>query len=276
MIPSARTRLFALLGDPVAHSLSPRMQNAAFRAAGLDAFYLALRCSREDLPGLLRGIARAGGGGNVTLPHKEAAARVLDSATAAVTATGACNTFWLESGRIRGDNTDIQGFARAALGVIGSLGGTRNLVLGAGGGAAAAVRALLEHGAGQVTLLARTPSRAARIAALQDPAGRVVRLAAGADSLRDQSFDLVVNATPLGLSAADPVPLDLDRIAAVRGVLDMAYRTGGTAWIRAARERGLPASDGSDMLVEQGAAAFRDWFGTDAPRRAMIDALATD
>ena len=276
MIPSARTRLFVLLGDPVAHSLSPRMQNAAFRAAGIDALYLALRCSREDLPGLLRGIARAGGGGNVTLPHKEAAARALDSATAAVTATGACNTFWLESGRVCGDNTDVEGFAKAAFGVIGPLGSTRNLVLGAGGGAAAAVRALLEHGAGQVTLLARTPSRAARIAALQDPAGRVLRLAAGADSLRDQAFDLVVNATPLGLSTDDPVPLDLDRVASVRGVLDMAYRAGGTTWVRAARERGLPACDGSVMLVEQGAAAFRDWFGGDPPRRAMLDALAPD
>ena len=108
--PSSSTRVLALLGDPVLHSLSPAFQNAALRATGRDALYVALRCGGPDLPGLLRGLARAGGGGNVTVPHKGAAAEVVEEVTEAVQETGACNTFWLENGRIRGDNTDVAGF----------------------------------------------------------------------------------------------------------------------------------------------------------------------
>src|SRR5690606_22711034 len=110
---TAATRLVALLGDPVSHSLSPTFQNAAFDAAGLDAVYLALRVSATELPGLLRGIAHAGGAGNVTVPHKEVAARAVDVPTEEVVRTGACNTFWCEGDRVHGDNTDVTGFLRA-------------------------------------------------------------------------------------------------------------------------------------------------------------------
>ncbi|HEV2149011.1 MAG TPA: hypothetical protein VGR37_16515, partial [Longimicrobiaceae bacterium] len=112
--PSAATRLVALLGSPVSHSLSPTLQNAAFRAAGVDAVYVALQCGSGELPGLLRGIARAGGAGNVTVPHKEASALLLERRTGAVERTGACNCFWLEEGQVCGDNTDVAGFAGAA------------------------------------------------------------------------------------------------------------------------------------------------------------------
>src|SRR5690606_22243888 len=112
-LPTSATRLIALLGNPVAHSISPIFQNAAFRHAGVDGVYLALRCEGAAVPGLLRGIALAGGGGNVTVPHKEVAAEAVDEPTEAVRRTGACNTFWSEGDRIRGDNTDVVGSARA-------------------------------------------------------------------------------------------------------------------------------------------------------------------
>jgi shikimate dehydrogenase len=270
---SAATRLFALLGDPVRHSLSPPMHNAAMRTAGIDAVYVALRCGGNALPGLLRGLALAGGGGNITVPHKATAVAALDEGSAAVLATGACNTFWLDGHRIRGDNTDVAGFARAALSIVPALSGIRVLLLGAGGGAAAAVRALLDHGAAHIAILARSPDRAARLASRQDPEGAVVAIAPSEASLHDTSFDLVVNATPLGLRPGDAPPIGLDRLRSAGAVLDMTYRPGGTAWVRQAKALGVPACDGTRMLVEQGAAAFRVWFGVEPPIAAMRAAL---
>src|SRR5690606_25709966 len=133
------------LGNPVAHSLSPRFQNAAFAAAGVDGVYIALRCEAEAVPGLMTGIARAGGAGNVTVPHKALAARLVDRATDAVRRTSACNTFWLEDGRIHGDNTDVAGVRSAMERLTGSVAGARVLLLGAGGAARAAVCALLDE-----------------------------------------------------------------------------------------------------------------------------------
>ena len=94
MTVTSTTRVLTLLGDPVAHSASPELQNAAFAAAAVDGVYVAVRCAPDDLVGFMRGLARAGGGGNVTLPHKEKAASILDVRSAAVRRTGACNTFW--------------------------------------------------------------------------------------------------------------------------------------------------------------------------------------
>src|SRR5690606_39406429 len=108
-MPGARTRVFALLGDPVHHSLSPAMHNAAFRVLGLPAVYLPIRCSARDLPGLMGGLARSGGGGNVTVPHKELAGRLVQSPADAVREAGACNTFWRHAERVRGSNPHVDG-----------------------------------------------------------------------------------------------------------------------------------------------------------------------
>jgi shikimate dehydrogenase len=267
------TRLVALLGDPVDHSLSPLIQNAAIRAAGVDAVYLALRCTAGDLGGLLRGIARAGGAGNVTIPHKNRAARALDVATRAVERTGACNTFWLDGDRVRGDNTDVAGFAAAARDLIGSPAGARVLVLGAGGAASAVVLALLEVRADAVSLLARSPDRARQLQERLDPDGRRVRVVGHDVELRREGYDLVVNATPLGLNPDDPHPVDLHRPARVGAVLDLTYHPGGTAWVAAAHAVGIPAADGTGMLIHQAAAAFHCWFGAEADIAVMRQAL---
>jgi shikimate dehydrogenase len=267
---TAATRGFALLGDPVAHSLSPLLHNAAFRETARDAVYLALPCTAQRLPGLLRGLAAAGGGGNVTAPHKAAAAALLDSATAAVSRTGACNTFWNDAGMVRGDNTDIAGCTAALRALVDTVAGARVLVLGAGGAAAAMVCALLDERADRVELLNRSAGRGlALLDRLAEPAQRV-RLAA--DDAAATAFDLIVNATPLGMHAGDAMPLPLE--SGPGAVLDLVYGPGETEWVRSARQLGIPAADGREMLVMQAAASFERWFAEPAPIIAMRAALA--
>jgi shikimate dehydrogenase len=266
----SETRLIALLGDPVGHSLSPRFQNAAIHQAGLDAVYLALRCDAERFEGLFRGIAAAGGAGNVTTPHKRRAAALLDEASDAVARTGACNTFWLEEGRIHGHNTDVEGFGAAARTLIGPVAGARVLVLGAGGAARAVVLSLLDGRVDAIHVLNRTTGRARSMAEALDPRGRRVSVVDDVEGLRREGYDLVVNATSLGLEPDDPAPLRLDVPARIGSLLDLTYRPGGSEWVRAARARGIPAADGLEMLIRQGAASFRLWFGGRDPDVATM------
>jgi shikimate dehydrogenase len=273
---TAATRLFALLGDPVHHSLSPVMHEAAMRRAGIDAAYVALRCTTEDVPGLLLGLAYAGGGGNVTIPHKGVAACTVDAPSARVRATRACNTFWLYRKRVHGENTDVPAFAAALKRVVPDLRGTRVLILGAGGAARAAIFSLLEQHSAAITVLARSAARAREIEQVAGRSTKRVTFTTSLPGIRDEGFDVVVNATPLGLRASDPLPLQLHRIAAVTAVFDMVYKAGGTRWTNYARSLGVPAAEGSEMLILQAAAAFELWFGVDAPvdmmRRAFLRA----
>jgi shikimate dehydrogenase len=272
--PGSTTRVFALLGDPVRHSRSPAFQNAAIRHAGLDAVYVALPCAAGDVAALMRTLARTGGGGNVTVPHKGAAAACLDRASDLVRRTGACNTFWGEGSDLCGENTDVAGFTTAATALLPDPRGARVLVVGAGGGAAAAACALLDAGAGRVTLLNRTPARARTLAARLDPGARVVEVVTPDDPLADRAFDLVVNATSLGLRDNDDMPIDLRMIRVAGGALDLVCAAGGeTPWVRHARELGIPAADGTAMLLAQGGAAFRLWFGIEPPASVMEAAL---
>lgn len=274
MSPTASTRLFALLGDPVGHSASPVMQGAAFQEAGVDGVYVALRCGADELQGLLRGIAKAGGGGNVTLPHKEAAARILDEATEAVRRTGACNTFWGDAkGRVHGDNTDVEGFRRALRSFRpGLIAGRRVLLLGAGGAARAALLALVEEGAGEVTLYNRTVERARAVA--RRIGGERARVLGDLSALEGVSFELVVNATRLGLDPADPSPVDFGKLGTVGAAMDLVYARSPTAFVRAARSKGIVATDGLEMLVQQGAVAFERWWGREASVERMRSSLA--
>lgn len=273
--PTSATRLIALLGDPVGHSLSPIFQNAAFAAAGVDGVYLALRCGPGELPGLLRGIALSGGGGNVTLPHKELAARSVQRATEAVALTGACNTYWLQDGEIWGDNTDVAGFSAAAAALLGGPpSGARVLLLGSGGAARAALAALRADGAAEVVVRNRTPERGETLSrAFHTPATRV-SVSPLTESLAGERFDLVVNATSLGIRSTDPLPLPTTGGPAVAAALDLVYAPGETRWVRELRSRGVPAADGLEMLLRQGAAAFLRWWGRDPSLEAMRSALS--
>ncbi|HEX2205957.1 MAG TPA: shikimate dehydrogenase [Longimicrobium sp.] len=276
-LPTASTRLLALLGDPVSHSLSPVFQNAALRVLGLDGVYVALRCASADLPGLLVALARAGGGGNVTVPHKAAAARAVELRTEAVDATGACNCFWLEDGRVHGDNTDVHGLSAAVRALLGRPpAGARVLVVGAGGAARAAVYALAQGGAERIVVVNRTADRARELAERFGGAGTRIEAAESAAPLASETFDLALNATSLGLRAGDPLPLSVDGGPGIAAALDLVYARGGeTPWVRAMREAGIPSSDGTEVLLHQGAEAFRRWWKLDPPIGVMREALTS-
>ena len=269
------TRLFALLGDPVAHSLSPRFQNAAIAAAERDAIYVALRCASADVPGLVRGIALAGGGGNVTLPHKQTAARSVDRRTIAAERTGACNTFWAADGLVWGDNTDVHGVATAVRSLLGgSVSQHRVLILGAGGSARAALVAMMEEGAREVIVANRTVERARALVAELGNGSSSVRALAFAELTGADAFDLAINATSLGLRDGDSLPLDGRDAPRFTAALDLVYSTSSTPWIRELRKRRVPAADGTEMLLHQGAASYERWWGEPAPIDAMRAALA--
>jgi shikimate dehydrogenase len=271
--PGATTRLFLLLGDPVEHSLSPRFQNAAIRAARIDAAYAALRCDAQSVPHLVRALCRGGGGGNVTVPHKATAAQCIERPTDAVARTGACNTFWGDDGVVCGDNTDVAGFAETAAQLV-TMQGATSLIVGAGGAAAAAVCALLDGGARSITLINRSPDRARTLAARLDRAGERVRIVTSMNEVARKPFDLVVNATALGMRDDDPLPIDPATLGPVGAMLDLVYRAGApTPWVRVARRRRIPAADGTAMLLAQGAAAFERWFGIPPDLDVMKESL---
>ncbi len=268
----------ALLGDPVSHSLSPRFQNAALSALGLDGEYEAIRCPADDLESRLTRLAEDGYRGvNLTVPLKERAHALLaDRAAAideAVLRTGAVNTLRLEGdGRWTLHNTDPEGFRAAAeLLVGGALEGSRVLVLGAGGAARAVVFACLTAGSAEVALWNRSGDRRdALIAEFPGAGGRLTkaRLEAGRCPA---GHDLIVQATSLGLHEDDPLP-PLPSPGDGARVLDLI--THETPWQRRCAELGHPVADGREMLLGQGAAAFRLWTGREAPLAAMRAALA--
>jgi shikimate dehydrogenase len=257
---TARTRVFALIGDPVAHSSSPTIQNAAIRDLSLDGVYVALRAKLDEMAGFVRGLAASGGGGNITLPHKEKAATMVDVRSDAVKRTGACNTFWLQDGQIHGDNTDVEGFSRALETFLGGPPeGQKILMLGAGGAARACLVALMDGGAEEVHVLNRTRDRARVVA--RRIGGARTRVLDDAREADHQSYDLVVNTTRLGLNPDDPLPFDLRRLDRARAVMDLVYLPRPTPFVEAARGLGIRAADGAEMLIHQGAVSFERWWG---------------
>ncbi len=258
-----------LLGHPVAHSLSPAMQNAALRSAGIPLAYEAMDVAPSALGKVAGLLCDAMAAGNVTVPHKEAFASLCRSRSPVATRVGAVNTFWTEGGGLVGDNTDVGGFDAAVRRHFG-LSHDRGtiVVLGAGGSAAAVLAAVERWNGARARIVARSSHRAAALAArFAGIAGVVPDIAAAA---RDAT--LVVNATPVGLENSD-YPADPALFAAGTDVLDLTYRRGETPWVHACRARGLRAADGLAMLVEQGALAFERWFGALPDREAMWKAV---
>lgn len=261
-----------LLGHPVGHSLSPRMQNAALRQAGIPLEYEALDVAPAGLPATLAALRSQGGAGNVTIPHKRAVWSQCARLTEEAERVGAVNTFWHDDAHeLVGDNTDVAGFAALARHVFGEVpAGVAVVVLGAGGGAAAVCAATGRWPSAAVSVVGRSPDRAQ---ALADRFAHVRAVPAGELARTLAAADVVVNATPIGLDdERHPAPLDRLRGDAV--VMDLVYRRGETAWVRAARERGHRAADGLEMLIAQGAHAFERWFGFAPDVAAMRAAVA--
>lgn len=258
-----RTRVFALLGEPVSHSLSPVIHNAAFRVLGLDAVYVPLPCDSSHVPALMSALAAAGGGGNVTVPHKAIAARSLSRPTDRASALGACNTFWWEEGALSGDTTDVEGVLSAVSRL--EVEAESWLVIGTGGSARAVVEAARLMGA-RLAVSSRDPARAAEFMAWAGTRG------VGAAAIEEAEF--LVNATPLGLKAEDSLPFRPEATPRAVAALDLVYRRGETAWVRTQRQAGRRAADGREALLAQGVAAFVRWFPKhDPPVDVMRAAL---
>ena len=259
-----------LLGHPVAHSLSPRIQNAAIRAAGLDARYEAVDIDPPQFDEVVDALKRDGAAGNVTIPFKERMLVSCDALSPVARRAAAVNTWWVDDdGRLMGDNTDVGGFDHAAREALdgGSLRDMTVGVLGAGGAAAAVLTAVESWPGCMAHVYNRTPERARTLCERFGSAARPVDdvgVVGGAD--------LVVNATSIGLKD-DAMPIDLSLVRRDAVVIDLVYRPGGTQFVRALRERGTRASDGITMLVEQAALAFEKWFGVTADRARMWEAL---
>jgi shikimate dehydrogenase len=257
------TRLVGLIGDPVAHSLSPRMQNAAFAARGLDWAYVPLHVDADGLEEALRGLPDLGfAGANVTVPHKTAVIPFCDELDAVAERAQSVNTIVVSEGRLLASSTDGLAVTEAV-----DAAGANVLVLGAGGAAQAVAVALADAGASSIAVAARRPEGARRLVDFLRERGIEAEAAPWPPDGAEAT--LVVNATPI----RDEVPVDL---GAKPAVVDLAYRADGTptALVEAARAAGSdPVVDGLEVLVRQGAASFERWTGLPAPVDVMRAAL---
>ncbi len=270
------TGLVALLGDPVSHSLSPRMHHAAFEALGLDLRYMPFRVEAAQFPEALRGLRALGAvGANVTVPHKERAFALADEVSPESVRCGAVNAVVFDRGRAVGHNTD----GRAIREVLEGLGAPEGpaLLLGTGGVARAAAGALADRGADPVFIAGRDLEKGKNL--VRELVSRGVRAnfeVVPLDALPG-NCSLGVHATSLGLPENPlPPPLLEAMLRALREggtLLDLVYAPGGTPLVAAARRRGLNAQDGTEVLLRQGAASFTLFTGKAAPLGAMARAL---
>lgn len=265
----------AVMGDPVAHSRSPQMHNPALTARQIDAQYVRLHIRPTEFVDAVRACLTIGlTGVNCTIPHKLAALNIADELDPLARSLGAVNTLVFRGGRIYGHNTDGPGLRLAVEEEFGqSLSEQRILILGAGGGAgrAAAMQCALV-GCRHLTLVNRTREKSVALVrelASIFPSDRIT-LQSESD-LRE--VDLVINATPLGMKVDDPPPMDFSQIQRHHNVYDMIYSPPETPLIAAARAAGAGAANGLSMLLHQGAAAFKLWFGPPVPIDAMRQAL---
>lgn len=275
---SAGPRIVALFGDPVEHSRSPAMHNAAFRALGLDWVYVAHRVPPAELGAAIAAARLFGYAGlNVTVPHKEAVVPHLDDLGDAARSIGAVNTVVRRGGRLVGENTDADGFLRALRRLRFRFRERTALVLGAGGSARAVVWALGRSGLARLVVLNRTVSRAEELRSLLPAELRGSLEAGPLEAALDRSVvsraDLIVNCTSLGLDGRSMPPLALDATRPTCLVYDLVYGRRSTPLVARARRLGRRAEDGRRMLLEQAGLAFRLWTGRRPPLAAMARAL---
>jgi len=286
----SETRHFAVLGDPIAHSVSPPMQRAAFAAAGIEADYVAHRVAAGELAPAWLDIVGRFEGFNVTRPLKEVAAGLVDVLAASAEASGSLNTVVRSGRRTVGESTDGVGFL-AALRRVRPEPSLRAVILGTGGATRAVASALAADGA-HVEIVGRNGTAGRRLAdelTSRLPAGAsgTIAYAGGPDLLASllPGADLLVNATPLGdpsMPGASPLPDDvsLESLDPKPAVFDLIYRPRRTPLLRRAAAAGCPVVEGIEMLIEQGARSFELWTGAAAPletmRAAAYAALAQD
>lgn len=264
------TEIFGIVGSPVSHSLSPRIQNAAFEATNTNAVYIPFEV--RDLPAFVRRMVHPQTreldwkirGLSVTAPHKSAVMEHLDCIEPAAREIGAVNTIKIDETGLSGYNTDVIGFIGPLVERLGSFNGLRCAVIGAGGAASAAVWALGQRGA-QVTVFARTPERGLTLAR------KFGAQSCDLEAAKFEGFDLVVNATPLGTAGElqAKTPVDESQLRGARLAYDLVYNPIETRFLREAQQAGCETLGGIDMLLAQARDQFRLWTGAEPPETAM-------
>ena len=278
-----------VLGDPVAHSLSPQMQNAALGACDIHMQYARFHIRANELRSALLFLRRLHFiGVNLTVPHKIAAFTQIDEADESATRVGAVNTIRVRDEKLIGSNTDGEGFLRAIRTEFSiDLRDLRVMIIGAGGGTGRAIawQCALEN-CERLVLMNRTLEKANALAEqlrpffsgprVLGPTARIEAVAWDESAMRMQlaDIDLIVNATPLGMNPSDPAPVPARLLAPHQIVFDCVYGSSKTALLRATDEAGARGANGLSMLLYQGALSFSTWFNREAPIDAMRRAVA--
>ncbi len=271
---SGRTRLIAHLGVPTESFRAPSIYNPFFEARGVDCIVVPMGCEAADFAAFLPLVTRLRNfaGALITMPHKAAAAGLLDEASVAVQVCGACNAVRRGAGgRLVGDMFDGDGFVRGVLRKGRRVAGASALVVGAGGAGSAIAASLAGAGLARLALFDADPQAAQRLSGRLRTHFPDLEIAAGTNE--PAGCDIVVNATPLGMRPGDAMPLPVDRIAPQALVGDVVLTRDETAFLAAARARGCDVQVGGDMLFEQ-IPAYLDFFGLPAATPETLRELA--
>jgi len=268
------SKTFAVIGDPIDHSLSPNIHSAAFRELNLDCSYIAYRIPKEELEEEVESLKKIKiDGFNVTIPHKVEMMKYLDKLDESCSIIGAVNTVTNDNGILKGYNTDMDGFLDPFKKRNLSVKDLKVLLLGAGGAARAIVAGFAKEHAKSITIANRTLENADSIAKFSNKIGlnaNTIKLEKVADTAKN--YDIVVNATSIGLKN-EPSPISLDGINSKTIVYDIVYMPINTDFLKKAKEKGAIVIYGYEMLLGQATRAFEIWHGMKAPYNAMKRAL---
>ena len=257
-----------MIGDPVSHSLSPRLHNAAFTALGLDWLYVACHVPEGHGAEAVEEMRSLGFKGlSVTMPHKAAVASAVDALSATAAKLGVVNCVRVEDDRLIGENTDGIGLLNSIQTQMAiDVEGLRVVILGAGGAARSVALAMVESGS-TVGICNRTHSSAEQIVEIVGGTSSVVQQNAIKDA------ELIINATPIGMAANDPMPFDADLLRDGQSVVDLIYEPSKTTLLKEAEARGLRTLNGLGMLLHQAGEQFRLWTGQQPPIKAMAESV---
>ncbi|MEM0456379.1 MAG: shikimate dehydrogenase [Nitrososphaerota archaeon] len=272
---SGNKRLVGLIGQPVKHSISPAIHNAAFNHMNVDYFYIAFDVKEKELGHAIRGLKALGAAGfNITIPYKQRVVRFLDKLADDAKIIKTVNTVVIEKDRMVGYNTDVSGVMNALMPYKDAISGHEALILGAGGGASAAALALARLGCNRITFVSRTPSRARRLANFLK---RRIKISAKGMGLSinelpaiAKACSVIINATPVGMwPNIEHSLLRKEQIPSGSIVMDMVYNPPETMLLKEAKLAGATCVSGLDMLVFQAAESFKLWTSLEPPIEVM-------
>ncbi len=268
------TKTFAVIGDPIDHSLSPNMHNAAFKELDMDCTYLAYRVPKDELVEGIESLKKIQiAGFNVTIPHKVKIMKYLDKVDEDCSLIGAANTVSNNDGELKGYNTDMEGFLDPLKKRELQIKDSTVLLLGAGGAARAVVAGFAKEGAKKITIANRTMENANNLSLFAHKIG-IDANAIALDQVGDSAsnYNFIVNATSIGLKN-EPSPISTETINQDSVVYDIVYMPMNTELIKKSKEKGATIIYGYEMLLGQAIRAFEIWLGREAPYNAMKKAV---